>query len=258
MATKKKVTPKQEATATSKQVDLKIPKMDLMTVYLGLAGDRPLMTSNKMNIAEAIALTYGSEGGATGKPKVKKPTPEEMYRNAFYVMGYSDHDPPSELGDYGIPASGIKKCFCSAIRQTGITNNTVVGVIQRSFLIQQFHRGLAPMTCEYFEMDTRAAGIGQGNKTPDMRYRPMFHEWEVIVEVTYNPVVMTLDQLVNLGRYAGFYVGWGELRAEKMQGECGGFTVKTYDSSNLPDWYKKQTRKRDLYRKREQKALAAR
>jgi hypothetical protein len=86
--------------------------------------------------------------------------------------------------------------------------------------------GLCKLKFKSIERDVRPVNIGSGQKTvPQMRHRPMFHGWTVDLKIRYNVKVITAEQIVNLLMHAGLYIGWGELRAEKKQGECGGFTV---------------------------------
>jgi len=143
-------------------------------------------------------------------------------------MPDSKYPAPHPKGSYGIPLSGIKKCVNAAIRLTGITDNTTIGLIQRSFFVLSDSGSyLAPIRFKKLERDIRPVNIGSAQKTtPIMRHRPMFHDWSVEVRVQYNDRVLSPEQIVNLFMYAGQYVGWGEMRAQKAQGECGGFIVK--------------------------------
>ena len=59
-----------------------------------------------------------------------------------------------------------------------------------------------------------------------MRHRPMFHDWSIKLRVKFNPSVLTPEAIVNLFMHAGQYVGLCEMRAEKKQGQCGGFFVE--------------------------------
>jgi hypothetical protein len=104
-----------------------IPKLKLVDTVIILKGDRPLLVNNKMGIAERIANQY--DGGGVTKPKLEALSPDEQYVLAFYVLPGSKFVPPSPKGSYGIPASGLKKCVCSAIRTAGFTDNTTIGLI---------------------------------------------------------------------------------------------------------------------------------
>jgi hypothetical protein len=201
-----------------------IPVLEKRSISLKLRGDRPLMMCNKMNIAEDIANAYGD-------PDKKKPlerlSDDEMYKRAFYVMPSSKFEAPSPKALYGIVASGIKKCFDAGIRTTGINDNTRVGNISKAFHIMAEEGGLCRIHFKKLVRDIRPVNIGSGQKTvPQMRHRPMFLDWYCDVKIIYNPKVIGPNEIVNLGMHAGQYIGWGELRAQKKMGECGGFIIE--------------------------------
>ena len=203
-----------------------IPPLNQAEFTLLLIGDRPLMVNNKLNVAESIAEQYSGTGKA-GAVKSVKPTPEEQYKNAFYEMEDSPQPAPSPKGRYGVPASGIKKCVCSAIRTTGITDNVTIGLIAKSFWVMEDKGGLCEIKGK-FKRDKRPVNIGSMAKTsPEIRYRPSWDKgWRIKILVKYNAKVLTPEAIVNLFMHAGQYIGLCEMRAEKKQGACGGFVVR--------------------------------
>lgn len=204
-----------------------IPPIQQGETTLVLIGDRPLMVNNKLNVAEQISEQYSGRGKSSHVKPVEIETDDSKYAKAFYEMPGSKYPAPHPKGKYGVPASGLKKCVCSAIRTTGITDNTTIGLIGKSFWVLADEAGFCQITYKKLVRDVRAVNIGSGVKTvPQMRHRPMFHGWQLKVRVKYNRRVLTPEQLVNLFMHAGQYIGLCEMRAEKKQGECGGFVVK--------------------------------
>jgi len=202
-----------------------IPPLEQGIMEVTLVGDRPLMVNNKTNVAEAVAAQYSGSGKA-GALKQAPASEDEQYARAFYVLPSSRHAPPSPKAKYGIPASGIKKCACKAIRTTGITDNTTIGLISNSFWIMEDEAGLCELSFDRLERDVRPVNIGSGVKTvPQMRHRPIFHGWKVKLRIKFNRKVISEEQIINLLLHAGQYIGLHEMRAEKKQGTCGGFTV---------------------------------
>lgn len=204
-----------------------IPQLVKATCKLRLIGDRPLLINNKMNVAEEVAERYGPQGKSAS---VKAPAAsyDEQYARAFYVMPSSRFPAPNPKGLYGIPASGIRKCAAKGARPAGITDNTTIGLINNSFSIMADEGGLCRLYFKELVRDIRAVNIGSGQKTvPQMRHRPMFRGWHVDVTVMYNPKVLSPEQIVNLFMHAGQFIGLHEMRAEKKQGECGGFVVES-------------------------------
>jgi hypothetical protein len=125
-----------------------------------------------------------------------------------------------------VPATGIQKCLKSAIRTTGITDNTTVGLIGKSFSVMGDVGGLCLIRHKGFRKDVRPVNIGSGQKTvPNMRTRPLFPEWEIWINVIFNALILTEEQVINLAMHAGQYIGLCEMRAEKGMGECGGFVI---------------------------------
>jgi len=210
-----------------------IPALQSHEMCVTISGDRPLMVNNKMNVAEDIAKTYGGPGGKASATKMVKATDDEAYSRAFYVMPSSKAKPPSPKALYGVPASGLKKCFDKAIRTTGITDNTTIGQIGRSFFVLEDEAGLCLIKFKRLERDIRAVNIGSGQKTvPSMRHRPMFHDWSIDLRIKMNPLMITPEAIINLINHAGQYIGICEMRAEKKQGQCGGFYVSGVKSKS--------------------------
>lgn len=207
---------------------IEIPPLMQNEITLTLIGDRPLLVNNKMSVAEAIADRYTGPGGKVASIDTTKLTNDEAYVKAFYVMPSSKYEPPDKRAKYGIPTSGIKKCACKAIRHTGITDNTTIGVIGKAFFILSDAGGLNAITFKTLERDIRMTNIGSGQKTvPKMTHRPMFHEWRVSLRIRFNEKLLNEKTIINLFMHAGAYIGLCEMRAEKNQGECGGFYVKS-------------------------------
>ena len=206
-----------------------IPDLIQAEIKVKLVGFTPLMVNNKLSVAQEISDTYGGDPSTGGKINKKpKPSKDEQYAKAFYVMPSSKYKAPHPKAKYGIPTSGIKKCVDAAIRTTGITDNTTIGNIAKSYQLVADEAGMTEIKFKRLERDIRFVNIGSGQKTvPDERHRPMFHDWSAVVRVIYNPLIIAPEGLLNLFKHAGQYIGWGELRAQKKQGECGGFSVES-------------------------------
>jgi len=208
-----------------KRKKISVPQLVIAETVITIKGTNPLLVNNKMGIAQSVAERYGGQGGKT-KSVDTIPTVEQAYAMAFYKMADTKFEPPSPKGRYGIPASGIKKCICSAIRTAGFTDNTEIGLVGKSFWVMADSIGLCLIKFKKLERDIRPVNIGSGQKTvPQMRHRPMFHDWSCDLRIRYNPGVLGPESMVNLIMHAGQYIGLCELRAEKKQGECGGFVV---------------------------------
>lgn len=206
---------------------IEIPAPEQRVVELLLVGDRPLLVNNKMNVAEELDERYSGEGGKSGSVPAPHRSKDESYLMAFYVMPSSKFKPPNPKGKYGIPSSGINKCFCAGIRQSGINDNVSVGMLQKAVQIMTDEAGMCQITFDRIERDVRSVSKGRNSSLPEMRHRPMFHGWKCKIKVRYNPKIISLEGLINIFNYAGMWIGLCELRAQKASGECGGFVVES-------------------------------
>lgn len=203
-----------------------IPSLEMGTLQMWLVGDGPLMVNNKLNVAEEIDAKYSGRGKASAINKMPDDN-DVKYAKAFYVLPSSKYPAPHPKGRYGVPTSGIKKCACKAIRTTGISDNTTIGLIGNSFWVNEDEAGFNEIQFDRLERDIRMVNIGSGQKTvPQMRHRPAFHGWRIKITVRYNRKTLSEEQIVNLFHHAGAFIGLCEMRAEKKQGSCGGFHVE--------------------------------
>ena len=67
----------------------------------------------------------------------------------------------------------------------------------------------------------RLSGAGSGT---ELRYRPEYDPWGVILPVVLNPQVVSIGQLASMFQAAGHGVGVGDYRPER-DGDCGIFEV---------------------------------
>jgi hypothetical protein len=213
-----------KAAATKKSVPkiIEIPAMQVREMTIKIVGDRPLLVNNKAAVMVELAKGYSPGGGGGTGPKPPALTREQVYAASLYLLPDSEHPAPDPRGRYGVPTSGIKKCFCAAIAQTGVTNNAVIGKMQKAFSIMEDAGGLCLLQGGKPQHDQRPACL---NGVPQERDRGRWDTWFIKLRIKFNPLVFSEETLVNLAMHAGYYIGLCELRAEKKQGECGGFVV---------------------------------
>jgi len=137
-------------------------------------------------------------------------------------------------GRYGFPAIGFKASAVTActslsditkvqarqaFRVQGVTMSAH-GLIDGSLI----RTALIPLVTHdplVREDVVRLSGIG---RTPEMRYRPEFQNWGVILNVIVNTQVISIGQLATMFQAAGHGVGIGDYRPER-DGDCGTFDV---------------------------------
>ena len=138
--------------------------------------------------------------------------PEQEFRDAAYVC---------EDGRFGFPAGGIKACLIGAAHKDIGLEKTL---LRKSLFIipdDPINNLIALETDDpLMREDTVRVGAG----STDLRYRPEFRNWSMILNFEFDAQALTQPTILNLVQRAGFGVGLGEWRPEKG-GEYGRFEV---------------------------------
>ena len=75
--------------------------------------------------------------------------------------------------------------------------------------------------------------IGRLGRTPEMRYRPEYSIWGVILDIELNTAVVSHGQMAMMFEVGGHGVGIGDYRPEK-DGDCGTFQI--VDEGEFKKW----------------------
>jgi hypothetical protein len=149
-----------------------------------------------------------------GKAKNKKHdirVPEEDYEQAKHK---------SPQGWEGFPAAGFKAAMIRGAKMIGLEMKST----QTSFFIKA--------DCEETQlvkiigesrMRTDMVRVGMGSA--DIRYRPEYPEWSANLTIEFNSGVVSLDQIYQLVKAAGYGCGIGEMRPEKGKFNFGRFKL---------------------------------
>ena len=160
---------------------------------------------------KAIQMMRDKHAGVRVKNReIRKP--EEEFRDAAYVC---------EDGRFGFPAGGIKACLIGAAHKDIGLEKTL---LRKSLFIipdDPINNLIALETDDpLMREDTVRVGAG----STDLRYRPEFRNWSMILNFEFDAQALTPPTILNLVQRAGFGVGLGEWRPEKG-GENGRFEV---------------------------------
>ena len=138
--------------------------------------------------------------------------PEQEFRDAAYVC---------EDGRFGFPAGGLKRGFINAAHKDIGLEKTL---LRKSLFIipDDTVNNLCAFESEDPLMREDIVRVGMGST--DLRYRPEFRNWSMIVRMEFDSQSLTQNTILNLIQRAGFGVGLGEMRPEKG-GEYGRFEV---------------------------------
>lgn len=196
------------ATKTAKTEEkvefIQIPPRNVHVANLTIVGESPLIVHNWSEKSKKEMLDKQMKKATPGKAAKD---PQKDYEDSLYV--HPD-------GGYGFPSVGFKNAAVTACTSL---NKAITKVAAR----QAFHvRG------ELVKIDgeptPREDMVRVGMGTADIRYRGEFRTWSATLTIEYNPLALSLEQIVNLFDHAGFGVGVGEWRPEK-NGQFGRFRV---------------------------------
>jgi len=206
-----------------------------------LVGETPLLIHNFSHKAKAqmlakqVKVTFPKEAkdpieqytAATyyideeGK-EIPCPAPMRMITEGKvneFISLFSDHMKTLQKIEnpiYGTPARGIK---ASAVRAGKSMGYKMVD-LRCSFFIDR----------EYIEIhgerEMNESIVRISQNTTDIRFRPMFSNWWIEFEVTYNELAFSRQQIIDLFNAGGTTCGIGEWRNEKG-GQYGAYRVAT-------------------------------
>lgn len=188
---------------------INIKKLELGFIKVKIIGSSPYLPE-PMDMA--VLERYNSIKSKKSYTKDDIPEEEKVKAKFYY----------DEEGNPGIPSRAFYNSMIRAssylfeIKQGGMRNIkegvTVLGdVLPLKFKKQKIitHWG-------------RTSGM---KGSPRKIMRNAFYEWEVTLEIQYNKVNLSAEQIINVLNWAGFHIGVGGFRKEKT-GNFGAFTVK--------------------------------
>jgi len=214
----------------AKTTEIVIPNINLERHKIYLIGTSPLIVhafpekARKEMLGKQMKV---AKGGRDARD------PYAEYEAARYTL-------PD--GRDGFPAIGFKAAAVTActslsdvtkvaarqaFRVEGVpmkANGVIEGSLVRTALVPLV---ASPPTIR--EDVVRLAGVG---RTPEMRYRPEYSDWGVVLDIILNPQVISFAQLASMFQAAGHGVGVGDYRPER-DGDCGTFDIANEDSFTI-------------------------
>jgi hypothetical protein len=157
---------------------------------------------------KAKQMMRDKQSGARSRKKLEPKVPEQEAEAAMYRL-------PD--GRTGLPAVAFKAAIVGAARlYDGLT---LVETKQLIFVEGEGPDQLVPIEGDWYVREDTPR-IGQG--TTDLRYRPCFPEWSATLRVTFVPMKIDLESVVNLTN-AGGLGGVGEWRPSAPKSLTGTF-----------------------------------
>lgn len=181
------------AKTTSEVIHL--PELKQRKVIIRVVGTSSLITHPFGK--KALKMIEDKQQGKAKSSKHDVRDPEQEYLDSMYIC---------EDGSYGFPAIGFKGAVVTAANDAGI---------QKVLARRAFHVVGGELVKIESEPSMRTDRVTIGMGTTDIRYRAEFKEWSANIPIIFNEGVISLEQLINLFRIAGFGVGIGEWRPER-------------------------------------------
>lgn len=200
--------------------------------HVTIVGDTPLIVHAWSEKAKREMLEKQQKKTKTSSKDIRDPFAEFM--NALYWITPKPEEDTEEAfanavmngAKFGFPVTAIKQAAQSTLYRLGVIPNQMI--MRGAFFIKgvtdyQLGEIITPYPPECREDMVKIGGI---SKTSDLRYRPCFNEWKMILDIEYNASSdITFEQIVNGIDAAGFMNGIGEWRPEK-DGPYGRFHVE--------------------------------
>jgi len=133
--------------------------------------------------------------------------------DTFNMLDYSGTN-------FGFKSCGLKKAIASTKPYTNIDK---VSVYRNIFIPNKYVPILSP---ELPKLDADVVAIGGRNKVPDIRFRPIFNEWYIPLELHHDESIFPKQTIAIMLQRAGLHIGLGEQRIDKA-GTFGSFRVAT-------------------------------
>lgn len=193
----------------SKSVSVEVMDFSIRQVTIPIVGISPLIIhawseKSKKMIADKQA----------GKAKNKKHeirNPDDDYVNAKHFL---------KDGSEGIPAAAIKAAMIRGAKMVGM----VMKDTQAAFFVNADCEETQLVRIEgESRMRTDMVRVGMG--AADIRYRPEYPEWSCELNIDFNEGLISIDQLHQIVKAAGYGNGLGEMRPEKGKFNYGRFKL---------------------------------
>jgi hypothetical protein len=205
------------ANKTEQPETIDLTAMEKQIIKVELIGSSPLIVNN-FNQKSIDEMEYQRSGAVDAKERKKiKPAvnPDEKFQAARIL---------NDEGKDCIFARWIKAALVTAAKypDVDIPSTQLRGAV---FVLGD----LIPIISEPPTMRRDVVRVGKfPNKVPDLRYRPSYDPWSLMIDIEFEPKLISPAKLLHLVRRAGSSVGLCEWRPEKSPaGIYGRFDIGT-------------------------------
>lgn len=193
----------------SKQVSVEVVEFSIRQVTIPIVGISPLIVHAWSE--KSKKMISDKQAGKAKNKKHEIRQPEEDFQNAKHI---------SAEGWEGLPAAALKAAMIRGAKMVGM----VMKDTQASFFVNA--------DCEktqlvriHGESQMRTDMVRVGMGSADIRYRPEYLEWYMELNIDFNEGLISIDQLHQIVKAAGYGNGLGEMRPERGKFNYGRFKL---------------------------------
>lgn len=192
------------------QKQVEVVEFAINQVVIPILGISPLIVHAWS--AKSMKMITDKQAGKAKNKKHDVRDPEEDYQNAKHLNFEKTWE--------GYPAAGFKASMIRGAKMIGMVmkDTQIAFFIEADCQITQLVRIVGESA-----MRTDMVRVGMGSS--DIRYRPEYKDWSANLTIEYNSGVLSLDQLYQLVKAAGYGCGIGEMRPEKGKFNFGRFKL---------------------------------
>lgn len=188
---------------------VEILEFQIKEVVIPIVGISPLIVHKFSE--KALKMIQDKQAGKAKNKKHEIRDAESDYEAAKHK---------SVLGWDGFPAAGFKAAMTRGAKMIGM----VMKDTQTAFFVKA--------DCEetqlvriYGESRMRTDQVRVGMGAADIRYRPEYPQWTAELTIEFNGGILSLDQIYQMVKAAGYGCGIGEMRPEKGKFNYGRFKL---------------------------------
>lgn len=224
---------------TKKTASIEIKPLEVEIVKFSIVGTTPLIVHAWDDKAKQMMLDKQRGKKVGAKHAIKIPVNDFM--NSLYWLtekpenGETDEEAEAnytaaiEAGaKFGFSVGGIKQSIITGAYRGGldVKQTELRGILQLNGTTEASTFDYAEIIGDPPTMREDMVRVGGMSKTADIRYRAEFKNWEIPLQLEYHKGgKYTVEQLLNMVNYGGFYVGIGEWRPDK-DGQFGMYQLK--------------------------------
>lgn len=188
---------------------VEVLEFQIREVTIPIVGISPLIVHKFSE--KAMKIIQDKQAGKAKNKKHDARDPESDFENAKHK---------SVLGWDGFPAAGFKAAMTRGAKMIGM----VMKDTQTAFFVNA--------DCEetqlvriYGDCRLRTDQVRVGMGAADIRYRPEYPQWTAELSIEFNSGILSVEQIYQMVKAAGYGCGIGEMRPEKGKFNYGRFKL---------------------------------